>query len=44
MEMYDFLVDIIPKDKFIENFINPNDVVQNDYFQDSNLAEEAKHS
>lgn len=32
MEMFDFLVDIIPKDKFTENFINANDVSQNDYF------------
>lgn len=33
MEVYDFLVDIIPKDKYTENFINSSDVGQNDYFQ-----------
>lgn len=32
MEVYDFLVDLIPKDKYTENFINSSDVGQNDYF------------
>lgn len=32
MEMFDFLVDIIPKDKYTENFINANDLQLNDYF------------
>ena len=32
MEVYDFLVDIIPQDKYTEHFINSSDVGQNDYF------------
>ena len=32
MEMYDFLIDIVPKDNYVESYINPNDVNLNDYF------------
>ena len=32
--MYDFLIDIVPKDKYIEGYINPNDNLLNDYFND----------
>lgn len=30
--MYDFLIDIVPKDNYVESYINPNDVNLNDYF------------
>lgn len=30
--MYDFLIDIVAKDNYIESYINPNDVKLNDYF------------
>lgn len=30
--MYDFLIDIVPKDNYIESYINANDVNLNDYF------------
>lgn len=34
MEMFDFLVDIVAKDNFIEPYINSNDGKLNVYFDD----------
>ena len=34
MEMFDFLVDIVAKDNFIEPYINSNDGKLNVYFED----------
>ena len=32
MEMFDFLVDIVKKENFVENYINANDSALNSYF------------
>lgn len=37
MEMYDFLIDIVPKDNYVESYINPNDVNLNDYFENKDM-------
>lgn len=34
MEMFDFLIDIVPKDNYIQPFINSNDGNLNSYFAD----------
>jgi hypothetical protein len=40
MEMYDFLIDIVPKEKYQEGFINPSDVLLNDYFNENQAKKE----
>ena len=39
MEMYDFLIDIVAKDNYVESYINPNDMNLNDYFDKKNPDE-----
>lgn len=34
MEMFDFLIDIVPKDNYIQPYINSNDGNLNSYFDD----------
>lgn len=38
--MFDFLVDIVAKDNYIESYINPNDMNLNDYFDKNELKKE----
>lgn len=37
--MFDFLVDIVAKDNYIQNYINPNDMNLNDYFDKNELKD-----